>query len=59
MHVLDQKQSVLALPNFNINAKNWSKKWPFFRVDLKKDKETFFLNSFCLFSQNYLRVKKY
>ena len=25
MHVLDQKQSVLALPNFHINAKNWSK----------------------------------
>jgi len=25
MHVLDQKQSVLALPNFNINAKNWPK----------------------------------
>jgi hypothetical protein len=35
MQFLDQKQSVLVLPNIHINAKNWSK-IPTFQNDLKK-----------------------
>jgi hypothetical protein len=34
MQVLDQKQSVLVLPNIHINAKNWSK-IAVFQVDFK------------------------
>jgi hypothetical protein len=47
MYVLVQKQSVLAMPNFHINAKNWSK-MAYFQADFEKNKATFFLNSFCL-----------
>jgi hypothetical protein len=35
MQVLDQKQPILVLSNFHINAKNWSK-IAIFQVDFKK-----------------------
>jgi hypothetical protein len=54
MQVLDQNHSVLVLQNFqfhikdfHINAKNWSK-IDTFQNGLKKNKATYFLNSFCL-----------
>jgi hypothetical protein len=41
MQVLDQKQSVLVLPNIHKNAKNWSK-IAIFQNDLKKTKQLSF-----------------
>ena len=49
MQVLDQKQSVLVLPNIHINAKNWSK-IAIFQVDFKT-KQSNFLPQFFLFMQ--------
>jgi hypothetical protein len=49
MQVLDQKQSVLVMPNIHINARNWSK-IATYQVDFKIKQSNFLplSSTFCI-----------